>query len=373
VWFDAGVRLRAAMVGLCVGAVSLGVASRASAQPESQRASEVSLGSLLAGGPRRGDPDIEVFDALLTELRRRVAHAEANGAIEAAAQAVSDVRARVTRRAPASEVSAAKQLAWAALSLADREHALATEADRLRLAERQLAQISGVALSTPLPRIAVEDHAGTAGLAPDFLARADRARADAHVADGGTLRSLHERRVALLAAAAAAEASRILCERLTKALQARASDAERQAAAAARAQREARAAQDLARAAEASGLAAARAFDEACRAAPLVHERAERAAARAEAAVFFVERARLLVAAATALGAEAARLQEAQHAIARAQSALRAPAGGLDAALCALEAGQAVLASVRAPDPASWSAWPACRARGKCPKATSSR
>jgi flagellar motor protein MotB len=188
-------------------------------------------------------------------------------------------------------------------------------------------------------------------LAPDLLARAQRARQDALDARTTDARSDHELRARLLLQAAEVEADRIEIERKTAALQQRSDAAEAARAADERARLLAEAQAKQAEAARLAQAEAAAAFAPLELTAAATPGRVPSAQAREQAASFFVKRARLTLTAAVALGADAAMVGDAQAKLQAAQATQTGPSAPLTAAQNALLAAERALGSARARRP----------------------
>jgi hypothetical protein len=101
--------------------------------------SGVSLGALLRGPAHAGDPALHELVQLEAELRAADASHVAEPALQRAHAAIGAARDS-ERRAEPKEVARRKQLAWAALSLADRLIARQRAEAALREAEARLAK-----------------------------------------------------------------------------------------------------------------------------------------------------------------------------------------------------------------------------------------
>ncbi|HEX7476581.1 MAG TPA: hypothetical protein VF331_02120 [Polyangiales bacterium] len=132
-----------ALALFCGSGLGLGAAGHVRAEaPNAQYKPQPSLAALLLQQRASVDPGVAELRALLRELRSRPSASVAGAVLEDAERTVDQVEALTRGHAELAVLTRRKQIAWAALSLADRliaralaEHALSQAAARLALAE----------------------------------------------------------------------------------------------------------------------------------------------------------------------------------------------------------------------------------------------
>jgi outer membrane protein OmpA-like peptidoglycan-associated protein len=190
-------------------------------------------------------------------------------------------------------------------------------------------------------------------LAPDFLARAEQARAQAAATSDDAERADQEARAQLLLDAAAAEAERIEIDRNRATLEAQALAWEQVTTQAGLERTNLELELKLMAAAKIAEQEAARAFEQAELAEDhSLPNRKERGEARKAAAAFLLRRAKLTLAAARAMGASEPQLTAADRAIAGAEQKPSGDAASLQAVQGALALAERALGDARAKSPA---------------------
>lgn len=128
-----------------------------------------SLSALLRPQRQSVDPGVAQLQALIDELQQRPHAQVAATTLQSAARELAAVQALLHEQADLERITRKKQLVWALLSLADRQHARAAAQLKLQraqqLAAQTRAQVAAEAQARDHARRAVSQH-GTAS-APD--------------------------------------------------------------------------------------------------------------------------------------------------------------------------------------------------------------